>query len=72
MDRSSELVTTAMRSRELIAALVQAELERALGTLGLVSESELIALRQQVERVERRLDETAALVAATSDHSERK
>lgn len=63
IDRSTELVTTAMRSRELIAALIQAELEHALATLGLVPESELIALRQQVERLERRLDEMAARLA---------
>ncbi len=54
---SADLKDTAERSREVIAALVQSELERLVAMMGLVPESELLALRQQVERLERRLAE---------------
>ncbi len=50
-----DLRDTAERSREVIAALVQSELDRLVAMMGLVPESELIALRQQVERLERQL-----------------
>ncbi|MGV1005720.1 MAG: hypothetical protein ACOYEV_13380 [Candidatus Nanopelagicales bacterium] len=63
-DHSAELITTTVRTREILAALIQSELDRAVGTLGLVPESELIAVRQSVERLERQMVELSAKVAA--------
>lgn len=54
-DAGYDLRATTERSRELIAAMIQSELERFVARVGLVPESELNALRQQVERLERQL-----------------
>lgn len=56
-DAIVDLRDTAERSREVIAALIQSELDRFVAMLGLVPESELTALRQQVARLERQLAE---------------
>lgn len=56
-EASIDLRDTAERSREVIAALLQSELDRFVAMLGLVPESELTALRQQVRRLERQLAE---------------
>jgi len=56
-EASIDLRDTAERSREVIAALLQSELDRFVSMLGLVPESELTALRQQVRRLERQLAE---------------
>lgn len=54
-DAGADLAATTQRSRELIAALIQSELERAVARLGLVPESELDAVRQKLARLERQV-----------------
>jgi hypothetical protein len=59
-DAGADIRTTTERSKELIAAMIQSELERAVARIGLVPESELTAVRQQVERLERQLAESTS------------
>lgn len=56
-EHGRDLRQTAERSKAVIAALLASELDRLIGCLGLVPVSELHALRQRVQRIERGLDE---------------
>lgn len=65
-DRAFDLRGPTVRSRDLIAALLQAEIERMVSMIGLVPESELVVVRQQVERLERQLAEARSGAARTA------
>lgn len=56
-EQGRDLRQAAERSRVMIAALLASELDRVIGRIGLVPVSELQALRQRVQRIERGLDE---------------
>ncbi len=48
-------IAAVARAPRAISAHVQGEVDRMVGRLGLVSEAEVRALRQQVQRLERRI-----------------
>ncbi len=48
-------IGSVVRAPRSLAAHLQAEIDRAVERLGLVSEAEVRALRQQVQRLERRI-----------------
>jgi polyhydroxyalkanoate synthesis regulator phasin len=48
-------IASVVRAPRSLAAHVQAEIDRAIERLGLVSEAEVRALRQQVQRLERHI-----------------
>ncbi len=57
---TEELVQTSLSNRESILQLVHAELERALGAMGLANAEQLVALRTEVRDLEERLERVEA------------
>ena len=60
---ADELVALSRSNRELVKALVSAEVDRALGAMGLATRDEVAALQRRVDRLAATVD---ALVAAGS------
>jgi hypothetical protein len=55
---AEELVAASKANRELLLSLVRAEVDRAVGALGLASRDDVAALRRQVERLQRDVTES--------------
>ncbi len=66
-DLADDLVATSKNNRDMLTAMIRAEVDKAVGRMGFVREDELAALRRHVQRleqqladVERRVDDSAA------------
>lgn len=57
---ADDLVTTSRNNREMLVAMIRAEVDRAVGRMGFVREDELAALRRHVQRLERQLADLEA------------
>jgi hypothetical protein len=57
---AEELVAASKANRELLLSLVRAEVDRAVAALGLATRDDVLALRRQVERLQREADSAAA------------
>ncbi|MHB1802603.1 MAG: hypothetical protein ACYCU5_13270, partial [Actinomycetes bacterium] len=65
---AEDLLATGRANRDILIGLVRAEVSRNISALGLAGQEEVATLRVHVERLERRLRELEARVAATSSH----
>jgi polyhydroxyalkanoate synthesis regulator phasin len=63
---ADDLVATSKANRELIRGLVEAEVERVAGRLGLVSAGELEKVSKRADRLDRRVRELELELAQTS------
>ena len=61
---ADEILATSKANREVLLALVRAEAERAVGSLGVATADEIAALRRKVERLERDLRAASAAAGA--------
>lgn len=52
---ADDLVATSKNNRDMLTAMIRAEVDRAVGRMGFVREDELAALRRHVQRLERQL-----------------
>src|SRR5688572_15969798 len=52
---AEDVISTGLANREAVVKLVQAELERALGKVGLVKSEEVDALTARIDELERQL-----------------
>ena len=52
---ADDLLATSKANREVLLALVRAESERAVGSLGFATSEELAALRRRVERIDAKI-----------------
>lgn len=62
---ADDLVATSKNNRDVLTAMIRAEVDRAVGRMGFVREDELAALRRHVQRLERQiadLQEVAVVV----------
>ena len=57
---AEELVAASKANRELLTGLIRAEVDRAVGALGLATRDDVAALRRQVERLQHDMRETAS------------
>lgn len=62
---AEDLVTQSRTNRDAVSALVRAEIDRALGRVGLASNDEVAALTARVRELEAQLRELSAGTAAT-------
>jgi polyhydroxyalkanoate synthesis regulator phasin len=71
---ADDIVAAGRANRELLKGLVRAEVERAVGGLGIAGRDELDALRASVDRMERRiavLESSAAAASAAARQGDR-
>ena len=61
---ADDLLATSKANRQVFLALVRAEAERAVGSLGLATAEEISALRRKVERLDQKLADTSAAAAS--------
>lgn len=52
---ADDLVATSKNNRDMLTAMIRAEVDRAVGRMGFVREDELAALRRHVQRLERQV-----------------
>jgi len=57
---AEELVAASKANRELLTGLIRAEVDRAVGALGLATRDDVAALRRQVERLQHDMREMAS------------
>ena len=66
---ADDLVATSKNNRDMLTAMIRAEVDKAVGRMGFVREDELAALRRHVQRLERQvadLEQQAASAPAPS------
>jgi polyhydroxyalkanoate synthesis regulator phasin len=68
-DLAADLLATSEANRQALLALVRAEVDKALGRLGIVREDELAALRRRVERLEQAAGAPSAPAPAPAPES---
>lgn len=54
---ADDLVATSRNNRDMLTAMIRAEVDKAVGRMGFVREDELAALRRHVQRLERQVSD---------------
>lgn len=57
---ADDLVATSKNNRDMLTAMIRAEVDKAVGRMGFVREDELAAVRRHVQRLERQLADLEA------------
>ena len=61
---ADDLVATSKNNRDMLTAMIRAEVDKAVGRMGFVREDELAALRRHVQRLEHELGDVQRELAA--------
>ncbi|ROO59702.1 polyhydroxyalkanoate synthesis regulator phasin [Micromonospora sp. Llam0] len=63
---AEDLLSSGTANRESLTRLVRAEVDRALGAVGLVKADEVVALRDRIDRLEADMEQARSRAAAAS------